>query len=126
MSQASTGIFDSGAGGLTVAGAAVDRPPPASPLHPAGTVRRPYGPEPIAQVRPCAPEATGHLAGHGVGVPVTACNGAGAATGTLRHRFRATGDTGLFAQPGRRFPGPETQEVELAAVGGSAGNGHPG
>ena len=36
------------------------------------------------------------------------------------HRFRATGDTDLFEQLGRRFLGPEIQAVELAAVG----NGH--
>ncbi|MBG0828390.1 glutamate racemase [Planomonospora sp. ID67723] len=50
--------------------------------------------------------------------------GLAAATGTPRHRFRATGDTDLFAQLGRRFLGPEIQEVELAAVGDAVSNGH--
>ncbi|GAA2684742.1 MULTISPECIES: glutamate racemase [Nonomuraea] len=35
------------------------------------------------------------------------------------HRFRATGDSALFAQLGRRFLGPEIDAVEQAAVGGS-------
>ncbi|GAA2385218.1 glutamate racemase [Nonomuraea africana] len=35
------------------------------------------------------------------------------------HRFRATGDSALFAQLGRRFLGPEIDAVERAAVGGS-------
>ncbi|WP_068921698.1 glutamate racemase [Planobispora rosea] len=61
--------------------------------------------------------------------------GLAATPGTPRHMFRTTGDTGLFAQLGRRFLGPEIQAVELAelpelaelaAAGGAAGNGqHP-
>ncbi|MFC0862961.1 glutamate racemase [Sphaerimonospora cavernae] len=33
------------------------------------------------------------------------------------HRFRATGDTDLFEQLGRRFLGPEIQAVEIATLG---------
>lgn len=39
------------------------------------------------------------------------------------YRFRATGDTALFAQLGRRFLGPEIQSVEVAPVGGVSPNG---
>ncbi|MFI6604595.1 glutamate racemase [Nonomuraea sp. NPDC050536] len=35
---------------------------------------------------------------------------------TPRHRFRATGDSLLFAQLGRRFLGPEIDTVEIAPV----------
>ncbi|MFI6480032.1 glutamate racemase [Nonomuraea sp. NPDC050663] len=42
---------------------------------------------------------------------------------TPRHRFRATGDSDLFAQLGRRFLGPEIVAVEFAPVGGSTPNG---
>ncbi|MBG0812972.1 glutamate racemase [Planomonospora sp. ID82291] len=44
--------------------------------------------------------------------------GLAALPGTLpRHRFRATGETGLFARLGRRFLGPEIEAVEAAPVG---------
>ncbi|WP_345397748.1 glutamate racemase [Nonomuraea salmonea] len=38
--------------------------------------------------------------------------------GHPRHRFRATGDSLLFARLGRRFLGPEIDAVEVAPVGG--------
>ncbi|MER6002414.1 glutamate racemase [Nonomuraea angiospora] len=43
---------------------------------------------------------------------------------TPRHRFRATGDSLLFARLGRRFLGPEIDVVEVAPVGGTTSNGH--
>jgi glutamate racemase len=46
--------------------------------------------------------------------------------GAPEHRFRATGDAGLFAQLGRRFLGPEIEAVEVAVVGDVSTNGqHP-
>lgn len=44
--------------------------------------------------------------------------------GAPGHRFRATGDAGLFADLGRRFLGPEIQAVEVALVGDVPNNGH--
>ncbi|MFI7697605.1 glutamate racemase [Nonomuraea sp. NPDC049480] len=44
---------------------------------------------------------------------------------TPRHRFRATGDSLLFARLGRRFLGPEIDVVEVAPVGGTTSNGRP-
>ncbi|MGR6923241.1 glutamate racemase [[Actinomadura] parvosata] len=44
---------------------------------------------------------------------------------TPRHRFRATGDSLLFARLGRRFLGPEIDVVEVAPVGGTTYNGRP-
>ncbi|GGS95019.1 glutamate racemase [Nonomuraea spiralis] len=44
---------------------------------------------------------------------------------TPRHRFRATGDTELFARLGRRFLGPEIDVVEVAPVGGTTFSGRP-
>ncbi|WP_203981799.1 glutamate racemase [Sphaerisporangium rufum] len=41
--------------------------------------------------------------------------------GTPRHRFRATGDTALFGDLGRRFLGPEIGIVERALVGDVSG-----
>ncbi|MFC4534361.1 glutamate racemase [Sphaerisporangium dianthi] len=42
-------------------------------------------------------------------------------SGTVRHRFRATGDGDLFAHLGRRFLGPEIGAVERAPMGGISG-----
>jgi glutamate racemase len=44
---------------------------------------------------------------------------------TPRHRFRATGDSLLFARLGRRFLGPEIDAVEVAPVGGTTYKGGP-
>ncbi|MGI5269626.1 glutamate racemase [Nonomuraea sp. CA-218870] len=44
---------------------------------------------------------------------------------TPRHRFRATGDSTLFARLGRRFLGPEIDAVEVAPVGGTTVKGGP-
>ncbi|MEV0199024.1 glutamate racemase [Nonomuraea sp. NPDC050691] len=44
---------------------------------------------------------------------------------TPRHRFRATGDSTLFAHLGRRFLGPEIDAVEVTPVGGTTSNGGP-
>jgi glutamate racemase len=44
---------------------------------------------------------------------------------TPRHRFRATGDSTLFARLGRRFLGPEIDAVEVASVGGTTVKGGP-
>ncbi|MGW2152799.1 glutamate racemase [Nonomuraea sp. NPDC001699] len=44
---------------------------------------------------------------------------------TPRHRFRATGDSRLFARLGRRFLGPEIDVVEVAPVGGTTLSGRP-
>src|SRR5690606_32454600 len=44
---------------------------------------------------------------------------------TPRHRFRATGDSTLFARLGRRFLGPEIDAVEVAPVGGTTVMGGP-
>ncbi|MFF0310205.1 glutamate racemase [Streptosporangium sp. NPDC004379] len=47
--------------------------------------------------------------------------GLAATSGTPRHRFRTTGDTGLFERLGRRFLGPEIEAVEFAALGDGPG-----
>ncbi|MFF3666873.1 glutamate racemase [Microtetraspora malaysiensis] len=48
---------------------------------------------------------------------------AGAPGEPPRHVFRATGETALFEQLGRRFLGPEIQTVELAPVGDGSSAG---
>ncbi len=77
--EAPIGIFDSGVGGLTVARAVLDQLPHESVLYVGDTLRGPYGPRPIAEVRGFALEIMDHLVDEGVKALVIACNSASAA-----------------------------------------------
>lgn len=79
MADAPIGIFDSGVGGLTVARAVLDQLPHEPVLYVGDTLRGPYGPRPLAQVRANALDVMDHLVAEGVKVVVIACNSASAA-----------------------------------------------
>jgi glutamate racemase len=70
------GMFDSGAGGLTVARAVLDALPAERLLYVADTARLPYGPRPAAEVRGFAVELAGRLLDRGAKLVVVACNSA--------------------------------------------------
>jgi glutamate racemase len=89
VADAPIGIFDSGAGGLTVARAVLDQLPHEQVLYLADTAREPYGPQPIADVRAFALEVMDHLVDLGVKMLVIACNSASAAVlRDARERYR--------------------------------------
>jgi len=79
VSDAPIGIFDSGVGGLTVVRAVIDQLPNESVLYVGDTLRGPYGPRPLAQVRAFALDVMDHLLAEGVKLMVIACNSASAA-----------------------------------------------
>ncbi len=79
MTDAPIGIFDSGVGGLTVARAVLDQLPDEPVLYVGDTLRGPYGPRPLAQVRAMALDVMDHLVEQGVKLLVIACNSASAA-----------------------------------------------
>jgi glutamate racemase len=79
VTDAPIGIFDSGVGGLTVARAVLDQLPQESVLYVGDTLRGPYGPRPLAQVRAFALDIMDHLMAEGVKALVIACNSASAA-----------------------------------------------
>lgn len=79
MNDAPIGIFDSGVGGLTVVRAVLDQLPHEPVLYVGDTVRGPYGPRPIAQVRSFALDVMDHLVAEGVKMLVIACNSASSA-----------------------------------------------
>jgi glutamate racemase len=79
VTDAPIGIFDSGVGGLTVARAVLDQLPAESVLYVGDTLRGPYGPRPLAQVRAFALDIMDHLMVEGVKALVIACNSASAA-----------------------------------------------
>ncbi len=77
--DAPIGVFDSGVGGLTVARAIRDQLPHESMIYVGDTLRTPYGPRPIAEVRRFALEILDGLVAQGVKMLVIACNTASAA-----------------------------------------------
>ncbi len=79
MTDAPIGIFDSGVGGLTVARAVLDQLPDEPVLYVGDTLRGPYGPLPLAQVRAMALDVMDHLVDQDVKLLVIACNSASAA-----------------------------------------------
>lgn len=79
MNDAPIGIFDSGVGGLTVAGAIRAQLPRESFVYIGDTAHSPYGPKPIAEVRRYSLEVLDTLVDQGVKMLVIACNTASAA-----------------------------------------------
>ena len=78
-SDAAIGVFDSGAGGLTVARALLDQLPAEPLLYVGDTAHGPYGPLPLADVRRHALAAMDGLVQQGVKLLVIACNSASSA-----------------------------------------------
>ncbi|WP_153503257.1 glutamate racemase [Cumulibacter manganitolerans] len=78
--NAPIGVFDSGAGGLTVARAIIDQLPSESITYLGDTAHVPYGSRPIAQIREYALECLDRLVADGVKALVIACNTASAAS----------------------------------------------
>src|SRR5664279_2176487 len=72
-------VIDSGVGGLTVARAVLDQLPHEALSYVGDTLRGPYGPKPIAEVRAYALELMDELVASGVKALVIACNSASAA-----------------------------------------------
>lgn len=77
--NAPIGVFDSGAGGLTVARAIMDQLPSESLIYLGDTAHVPYGPRSIAEIRKYALECLDILVERGVKALVIACNSASAA-----------------------------------------------
>ena len=77
--EAPIGIFDSGVGGLTVARSVLDQLPDESIYYVGDTLRGPYGPRPIAEVRSITLDIMDHLVSEGVKALVIACSSASAA-----------------------------------------------
>jgi glutamate racemase len=73
------GIFDSGAGGLTVLHECLVTMPHEDFVYLGDGARCPYGPRPAEEIRRFALELGGHLAREGVKLIVAACNSATAA-----------------------------------------------
>ena len=73
------GVFDSGAGGLTVLHECLVTMPHEDFIYLGDGARLPYGPRPLDEIRRFAREIAGYLEGQGVKLVVAACNSATAA-----------------------------------------------
>jgi len=73
------GIFDSGAGGLTVLHECLVTLPHEDFVYLGDGARLPYGPRPLEEIRRFAGEIAGYLERSGVKLVVAACNSATAA-----------------------------------------------
>jgi glutamate racemase len=80
MDSRPIGIFDSGAGGLTVLHECLVTMPHEDFVYLGDGARCPYGPRPPEEIRRFALELGGHLEGEGVKLIVAACNSATAAS----------------------------------------------
>ena len=98
--NAPIGVFDSGAGGLTVARAIMDQLPDESVVYIGDTAHGPYGPLPIAQVRAHALAIGDQLVERGVKALVIACNTASAA---------------MLRDARERYPVPVVEVIQPAA-----------
>ncbi len=88
MDERAIGIFDSGAGGLTVLHECLVTMPHEDFVYLGDGARCPYGPRPAAEIRRCALEVASYLQGLGVKLIVAACNSAtAAALPTLQSRL---------------------------------------
>ncbi|HHX84710.1 MAG TPA: glutamate racemase [Actinomycetales bacterium] len=98
--RAPIGVFDSGAGGLTVARAITDQLPGESLVYVGDTAHGPYGPLPIAEVRRHALAVADSLVERGVKLLVIACNTASAA---------------MLRDARERYPVPVVEVIQPAA-----------
>ena len=91
------GVFDSGAGGLTVLHECLVSLPHEDFVYVGDGARLPYGSRPLAEIRRFAAEIAGWLAGEGVKLVVVACNSATAAALPDLQRSLAVPVVGVLA-----------------------------
>jgi glutamate racemase len=90
MDPRPVGVFDSGAGGLTVLHECLVSLPHEDFVYLGDGARLPYGPRPLPEIRRFAAEIAGYLEGQGVKLIVAACNAAtSAALPELQERLDA-------------------------------------
>ncbi|MDZ4180071.1 MAG: glutamate racemase [Coriobacteriia bacterium] len=116
MSTLPIGIFDSGLGGLTVAGAVMDQLPDESVVYFGDTARCPYGPRDLDEVRRFVLEIGAWLTENPVKLIVIACNTATAAGLTLAQRTFDVPVIGVV-EPGARAAVHATVNRAIGVIG---------
>jgi glutamate racemase len=119
MDNAPIGIFDSGIGGLTVAREIADRLPHESILYFGDTLRCPYGPRDLGEVRAFAIQIASWLAHNEVKLIVVACNSATAAALEALQRGFDVPVIGVI-EPGARAAVQATINRRIGVIGTKA------
>ena len=118
------GVFDSGAGGLTVLHECLVTMPHEDFVYLGDHARLPYGPRPLDELRRFALEIGTFLQDQGIKLLVAACNAEtlerkGIENDAARegdYRFLTTGDADVFRELGERFLQLPLAEVERVAI----------
>jgi glutamate racemase len=116
MQNLPIGIFDSGLGGLTVAGEIMRALPHESVVYLGDTARCPYGPRDASEVRRFVLEIGQWLTGHEVKLIVIACNTASAAALALAQRTFEVPVIGVV-EPGARAAVKATVNRRVGVIG---------
>jgi glutamate racemase len=119
MNNSPIGIFDSGFGGLTVAREIASRLPDESILYLGDTLRCPYGPRDLAEVRHFAHQISAWLEAQGVKLIVIACNSATAAGLESVQRAFSVPIVGVI-EPGARAAVATTVTRRVGVIGTKA------
>jgi glutamate racemase len=111
------GVFDSGIGGLTVVKEIRRFLPHENILYIGDTLRCPYGPRPLEEVRKFALEISDFLYGKGIKALVVACNTASsAALSDLKERYADIPVLGVV-EPGARAALVYTKNKRVGVIG---------
>jgi glutamate racemase len=113
------GVFDSGVGGLTVAREIAHWLPHESILYFGDTLRCPYGPRSLGQIKTFARQISSWLAGQNVKLIVIACNSATAAGLETVQRESAVPVIGVV-EPGARAAVQATLARRVGVIGTAA------
>ncbi len=110
------GIFDSGVGGLTVVREIIDQLPDENLIYFGDTLRVPYGPRPLDQVKDFIFEIVELLVERGVKLIVIACN-TGTAAGLVEAQARYDVPILGVIEPGARGAVQATRNRRVGVVG---------
>lgn len=110
------GVFDSGVGGLTVAAEIIKELPQENIVYFGDTLRVPYGPRPLLQVRDFVFEIVEFLIGRGVKLIVIACN-TGTAAGLADAQERYDVPIIGVIEPGARGAVMATKNRKIGVIG---------
>ena len=116
MRNSPIGVFDSGLGGLTVARELARSLPDESIIYLGDTLRCPYGPRDLLEVREFALEIASFLASHDVKLIVIACNTATAAALDVAQREFDVPVIGVV-EPGARAAVRATRNRRVGVIG---------
>lgn len=116
MKNSPIGVFDSGLGGLTVAGEMARALPDESILYLGDTARCPYGPRDLEEVRGFVLEICSWLEQQGVKLIVIACNTATAAGLALAQEHCSVPVIGVV-EPGARAAVHATRNRRVGVIG---------